>query len=106
MKKFLAIACLFASVSSFAATVKITSFNSIRTSPEAFYSPLAELCGLVEGAVEGNTFVNVVVDHKSNRPGYYNTFAAPNGKFCLAVITYRGTAEATVEGQTVSAKIK
>lgn len=106
MKKILGLVCLFASVSAMSATVKITSFNYIRTSQDMM-SPLAELCGTVEGATSAPTFIQVVVDHKSSKPAYYNTMAGANGKFCAAVITYRGTAEAVlIGGEKTSVTIK
>lgn len=105
MKKITALFCLFASLSTFAASVNITSFNYVRTTGDAFHAPLAELCGTVEG-VTGMTFVKVVVDHKSSRPANYNTVVDADGKFCMAVITYRGTAEANVMGAKASASIK
>jgi hypothetical protein len=105
MKMFIALACLIASVSSFAADVKITSFNYIRTSGDTFTAPLAELCGTVTGLTDP-AFVKVVVDHKSNKPANYNTVVDTDGKFCMAVITYRGTAEANVMGSKTVATIK
>jgi hypothetical protein len=106
MKKILCLVCLFASFWSMAATVKITSFNFIRTSQDMM-SPLAELCGTVEGATAAPTFIQVIVDHKSSKPGHYNTVAGANGKFCTAVITYRGTAEAVlIGGEKTSVTIK
>lgn len=103
MKKILGLVCLFASVSAFAASVKITSFNYIRTGDTL--SPIAELCGSVEGAV-APSFVEVSVDVGSSKRAMYNTFAGTNGKFCLIVATYRGTAEAVVMGGKDSASIK
>ena len=105
MKKIFGLICLLASVSSFAASVNITSFNYVRTTSDAYHAPLAELCGTVEGAT-GMTFVKVVVDHKSSKPANYNTVVDADGKFCIAVITYRGTAEANVMGAKASASIK
>lgn len=106
MKKIFVFACLFTSVSAFAASVKITSFNYVRTSQDMM-SPLAELCGTVEGATTAPTFVQIVVDHKSSKPAHYNTYAGANGRFCTAVITYRGTAEAVlVGGEKASRSIK
>lgn len=105
MKKILGLACLFVSVSAFSATVKITSFNYVRTGD--VHSPIAELCGSVEGATAAPAFVQVTVDHKSSKPAYYNTVAGSNGKFCLVVATYRGTAEAElIGGETSSATIE
>jgi hypothetical protein len=106
MKKILGLVCLFASVSAMAATVKITSFNFVRTSQDMM-SPLAELCGTVEGATSSPTFVQVIVDHKSSKPAHYNAIAGANGRFCTAVITYRGTAEAVLmSGEKTSVTIK
>lgn len=104
MKKILGLVCLFASVSAFSATVKITSFNYIRTGN--VQSPIAELCGAVEGVTSAPTFVQVTVDQKTTRPGHYNTHAGTNGKFCMTVVTYRGTAEAElIGGEKTSAQV-
>ncbi len=94
MKNFIVLASLVLSTSAFAASIKITSFTMVRSG-----EPTAELCGVVSEATEVPTFVRVVVDHRSNRPGVYNAVAGADGKFCLAVITYRGTAEASVFGE-------
>ena len=108
MKTLIASALMLVSVSSFAASVKITSFNYVRTSSETFHSPLAELCGVVEGATSTPSFVSIKVDPGTNNTASYNTLGDANGKFCIAVITYRGRAEATVTGEmiTTSAFIK
>ena len=102
MKTFLAMALFVSSVSAFSASVKITSFNYIRTSANDMNSPLAELCGLVEGASAAPSFVRVLVDPKSKNPGAYNTVAGVDGKFCIAVITFRGTADVSVIGEKKS----
>lgn len=104
MKSIIAIAALLLSVSSFAATIKITSFNYVRTNQENYPSPLAELCGQVSGATSSPTFINVKVDPSNSNPASYNTFAGVDGKFCVAVITFRGRAEATVIGGSKSVK--
>jgi len=106
MKKLLLCATLLCSFTSFAASVKITSFNYVRTSNDAYRAPLAELCGRVEGATSEMTFVKVSVDPRSNRPGSYNTVAGSDGKFCLAVITYTGLAEASALGSTAVSVIE
>jgi len=98
MKSLLAIGLLSLSVSAFSASVKVTSFNFIRTSNDVM-APLAELCGVVEGATSSPSFVRVSVDPKSSKPASYNTFAGTDGKFCVAVITYRGTAEVSMIGE-------
>lgn len=98
MKMILGMALFALSVSTFAASVKVTSFNYIRTSND-YYSPLAELCGVVDGATASPTFINAKIDPKSKNPGSYNTIADADGKFCLAVITFRGQADVTVMGE-------
>lgn len=91
MKNFIAFSILFSSLSLSAATVKITSFTYVNGTSANRH---AELCGLVEGAETTPSYVRVVVDPRSGRPGIYNTVAGVDGKFCLSVVTYRGTAEA------------
>jgi hypothetical protein len=103
MKMLMAMALFVSSVAAFGATVKVTSFNFIRTGTSDMGNPLAELCGLVEGAEAHPSFVRILVDSKG-RPGIYNTVAGADGKFCLAVITYRGTAEVSLFGQKESVK--
>ena len=98
MKSFIALACLLASFASFAATVKITSYTFVKR-------PLAELCGQVEGH-NGMTFVKVIVDNDGSKPANYNTVVDGDGKFCIAVITYRGTADAVIMGSKASSKIR
>lgn len=88
MKKYFLIVLILLSFSTLASTVKITSFNYGR--PGQWY---AELCGLVEGASTNPTFVKVIVDPRSKKPGTYNTFAGEDGKFCVAVVSYQGEAE-------------
>jgi len=92
--KFLMLSALLVSASAMAATVKITSFNYIR-SGEA----LAELCGTVTDAAATPSFVRVQIDHTTNRPATYNTLTDENGRFCVAVVTYRGTAAASLINQ-------
>lgn len=92
-------ALLVSSFSAMSATVKVTSFNFVRTSNDV-RSPLAELCGKVEGAASSPSFIHVSVDPKSNNPASYNTLAGADGKFCIAVITYRGSADVTVMGES------
>lgn len=76
---------------SFAAEIKveISSFRYAGSRTSA-----AEICG----KVTSETFpvvVKVTVDPKTEKPGIYNTIVGPEGTFCLAVITYRGEADAT-----------
>ena len=98
--KAVLMAALFVSTSAFAVTVKITSFNYIRSG-----DPYAELCGKVEEATDAVTHVRVVVDHRSNKPAVYNTVAGADGKFCVSVVTYRGTAEASIFGETETKEV-
>jgi hypothetical protein len=67
-----------------------------------FFSPLAEICGQVEGAVSAPAFVSIKVDPSTNKAASYNTVAGADGKFCMAVITYRGRAEASVMGDAAT----
>lgn len=72
-------------------SVKITSFTYTASG-----SKVAELCGTVSNVQTTPTFVQVTVDYQTKRPAIYNTIANAEGKFCLTVVTYRGTAEAKV----------
>ena len=99
MKTLLAMALLVSSVSAFSASVKVTSFNYVRIGSDSYPNPMAELCGLVTGATKAPSFINVQVDPKSNNPASYNTLAGADGKFCIALITYRGTAEVSLIGE-------
>ena len=101
MKKFIALALLVFSFASMAASVKVTSFNYVRNQNDQ-YHPLAELCGVVEGAASSPSFVQVLIDPKSKEPASYNTIAGKNGKFCLAVITFRGNAEVSLINENAS----
>lgn len=101
MKTVLALGLLAFSLSSIAASVKVTSFNYVRNQGDMTH-PLAELCGRVEGATAAPTFIKVMVDPKSNNPAHYNTLAGDDGKFCVAVITFRGNAEVSVIGGAAS----
>ena len=97
MKLIVGILLLGISLSTIAASVKVTSFKYVRNAGDAIH-PLAELCGVVEGATSSPTFVKVLVD-KAKNPAVYNTVAGTEGNFCVAVITYRGSAEVTVFGE-------
>lgn len=98
MKTLMALALLVSSVSAFSASVKVTSFNFIRTGHNDFNNPLAELCGLVTGGTTPS-FIQIKVDPKTNNPAMYNTLAGADGKFCMALITFRGTAEVSLIGE-------
>ena len=90
MRLLMTVMVLCSSLSAFAASVKITSFVYV-----AREHNLAELCGVVEGAVSPS-FIKLKIDHLGRRPGVYNTVAGDDGRFCQAVITYRGEAEASL----------
>ncbi|MBC7538478.1 MAG: hypothetical protein H7281_06635 [Bacteriovorax sp.] len=74
--------------------VKITSFSYSAPSTSTIH--LAELCGIVRDMTSSPTFVHVVVDQSSKNPASYNTVTGTDGKFCMTVTTYYGTAEATI----------
>jgi hypothetical protein len=57
---------------------------------------IAEICGKVTGGEAEFTVVKILVDPKSSNPGSYNTLAAKDGAFCSTVVTYTGTASASV----------
>jgi len=71
--------------------VKITSFVMSGQN-----TPVAEICGKVTGSAAEFTVVRIVVDPKTNNPGTYNTLAGKDGAFCSVVVTYTGTAGASV----------
>jgi hypothetical protein len=100
MKKCFFVILVLVSFNTLASTVKISSFNYGRSGQ--YY---AELCGQVEGATSNPIFVRVMIDPRSKNPGTYNTVTGSDGKFCLAVISYRGEAEASVFGETEKAFI-
>ena len=88
LKSILALALLSLSAMAFAApSVKIDSYTytgqGLRT---------AELCGTVSDMTTSPTFVQITVDESSKQQAIYNTLAGPSGKFCVVVVTYRGTA--------------
>ena len=102
MHKLLFFFVLLTSVGASAATVEITSFVYIRNNQY-----LAELCGVVKDA-ESPSFVRLHVDYKGTRPAVYNAVAGEDGKFCHALITYRGEVEASLLGSSnkINALIK
>ena len=107
MKKFLVAACCLFSFGAMAASVKVGSFTFIRTA-QNYNSPLAELCGSVEGATSFPSFIRVNVDYNTNNSAIYNTLAGEDGKFCVSVITYRGRAQVSLIGEnsTIEAQVK
>ena len=70
--------------------VKLTSFLGAGNQTRS-----AEVCGTVSG-VQAATLVRVTVDYDGNHPGVYNVIADTDGKFCVAVVTFRRTANASV----------
>ncbi len=75
------------------AKIDITSFRSAGLRTNA-----AEICGKVTGSTaSGFTVAHVTVDEKSGKPGHYYTLVGKDGLFCVAVVTYKGTAIAAVE---------
>jgi hypothetical protein len=94
MKALTLVTTLLFSLSSLA-TVKITSFRFVRIAND-LNNPLAELCGVVESPTSEISYIKVIVDPGSRVPGTYNTLAGKDGKFCLPVITYRGTADVSL----------
>ena len=70
--------------------VKVTSFYWVNGN-----NHLAEICGVVQNST-APSFVKIMVDYRGNRPAVYNVVAGADGKFCQAVISYRGEAEASV----------
>lgn len=81
-------------VSAFAAEepkVEITSFIAAGQHTRA-----AELCGKVAGATVPFLAVKVTVDPNTDKPGVYNVLVGKDGGFCTTVVSYRGTAEASV----------
>lgn len=95
MKKILFLSAALVSFSSFASTVKVTSFVYPRSGQ--YY---AELCGQVSDSATSPTFVQITVDPRMKKSGMYNTVADSSGKFCIAVVTYSGEAELKVFDET------
>lgn len=103
-KPALSIASLISILASGAAVagelkVDITSFVAAGSRTRA-----AELCGKVTGIDQSTpsfVAVRVVVDHKSNKPGVYNVLVGRDGAFCTTVVSYYGTAVASVWNSSV-----
>lgn len=77
--------------------VKITSFVAAGSRTRA-----AELCGKVTGLGGANptAVVRVVVDEKTSKPAVYNVLVGSDGSFCTTVVSYAGTAVASVWDQS------
>ena len=56
----------------------------------------AELCGKVSGADAEYSVVRIVADPKEDKPGIYNVLAGKEGDFCAVIVSYTGTATASV----------
>jgi hypothetical protein len=94
MKLFIFLSLL--SVTSFAAEVKISSFQYLSS------TRVAELCGFVTGVAAGE-LVEVVSDPKMKVPGHYTTLTNSTGKFCLVLRTLSGEADVTHGNNTTEA---
>lgn len=70
--------------------VEITSFIFAGQRTRA-----AELCGKVTGSNAPFLAVKVTVDPNTDKPGIYNTLVGKEGGFCVTVVSYGGTAEAS-----------
>ena len=79
------------------AKVEVTSFRFAGSRTNA-----AELCGKVTGQTKAPVYVKVLVDEKSKNPGIYNVIVGPELTFCTSVVTYYGTASASLWNQTQS----
>lgn len=71
--------------------VEITSFIMAGSRTRA-----AELCGKVTGMTKSFVVVKVTVDPNTDRPGIYNALVGQDGKFCTIVVSFSGTADASV----------
>lgn len=97
MKILLSIGLLTFSFLAMSSTVKITSFYRVDNNDN-----LAELCGKVLEVKKVPTFIKVIADPNSPRPASYNTVADENGKFCIIIMTLRGSADASVMNESAS----
>lgn len=95
MKLFIT-ASLLISSAAFAAddSVKITSFYFLGSGDKR--TPAAELCGVLVQPTGKPEMIKVTVDPKSKEPGMYNAWTGKDGKFCLVLATYSGTADAEI----------
>lgn len=84
-----------------AAKVEVTSFRYAGGN----LTHSAELCGKVSGQLQTPIFVKIVVDEKSKDPGIYNAIVGPENKFCITVVTYYGTASASLWNQTQTSSV-
>ena len=73
-------------------TVKITSFYFLENG--AARTPAAELCGSLNQPTGKPEMIKITVDPKSKDPGMYNAWTGKDGKFCLVLATYSGSADA------------
>ncbi len=100
MKLFSAILVTLASSFASAASVRVDSFTMIQNG-----MPLAELCATIENPTSATTAVQVISDPRIQKPGFYNTFAMANGKFCLTFVTYTRFAEIVIGSEVVTAQV-
>lgn len=83
------------------AKVEITSFRYADTRGR-----IAELCGKVTGDATAPIFVKALIDEQSNGPATYNILVGPDKKFCSTVVTYWGTASASIWGASPAPMVK
>ena len=99
MKKIICLLLFVFSLTTFAAVeIKFTSFYRVSDNVR---NPTAEICGVVTGMKEFPIYLELVVDEKTNSPGFYQIMATPEGKFCHLVITKAGT----ILGRVRAAKV-
>lgn len=99
MKKMMMLGLVVFSTYASAASVRITSFLRVGSTDN-----MAELCGKLIETRPTPTFIKVVSDYNSSRPAIYNTVADESGKFCILIMTIRGSATAGIFGETSPAK--
>ena len=88
-----------------ASDIKVTSFRSISIG-EILDHPMAELCGKVSDHSSYPAFVKIISDPNSRNPGIYNTLTDENGAFCVTLVTYRGSVDVGIIGQSQFARFE
>lgn len=92
MKMIFAALVLLTQFAQAADSVKITSFYFLQSGTDR--TPAAELCGVLTAPTGKPEMVKVTVDANSKTPATYNSWTGKDGKFCLVLATYAGTADA------------
>ena len=59
-------------------------------------SKIGEVCGLVTGVPAGTVVKVTVTSDPNYNPGSYTTLLDQKNNFCTTIMTYTGTAQATV----------